>query len=186
VFALGDVPRALDRAIDVARLMAGVVGGLRFDAARLRERAGQGFTQAMDLAEAIMQAGAIGYRQAHRIVGLAVRLVLERRPDAQAVDEAVLQEAAVSVLGRRLDLPAGTLSALADPAEVVKTRTGMGGAAEAPVREMIEQCRTGILRARTWRDRNRNRLREAEARLLRLARERAAARPSPSAAGAAP
>ncbi|HZR81719.1 MAG TPA: argininosuccinate lyase [Candidatus Binatia bacterium] len=184
VFALGDVPRALDRAISIADLMAGVLAGLRFDVERLRARAGEGFTTAMDLAETIMQEAGVGYRQAHRLVGLAVRLALERDPAARTIPAAILEEAAATVLGRPLDLPASALSALAQPADVVKTRTGMGGAAEGPVKEMIQQCRTEISRAETWRARNQERLRQAEARLLAIARERAAATSSsPAASG---
>jgi argininosuccinate lyase len=180
VFALGEVPRALDRAVEIGALMAGVIAGLRFDAERLRERAGEGFTIAMDLAETIMQVGGIPYRQAHRVVGLAVRLTLERNPAAREVPPEVLEEAALQALGRRLDLPASALSALADPAEVVKSRTGVGGAAEAPVREMIAQCRSMITRATSWRVQTQERLETVEAHLVSLARERARV-PSPPA-----
>jgi argininosuccinate lyase len=173
VFALGEVPRSLDRAVAVADLMAGVLGGLRFDVERLRARAAEGFTYAMDLAETIMQTAGIPYRQAHRVVGLAVRLTLERDPAACVIPPAVLDEAAKTTLGRRLDLPPETLSGLAEPADVVRTRTGVGGAAEAPVKEMIAQCRTEIARAATWRNGREQGLREAETRLVALAHRRA-------------
>lgn len=173
VFALGEVPRALDRAIDVTRLMAAVIEGLTFDVGRLRERAALGFTFATDLAETIMQRGGVPYRQAHRVVALAVRRALDGDPRAGTIPPAILEEAAREVLGRPLGLPDGVLSDLEDPADVVATRTGIGGAAEGPVRAMIEDCRRTGAGAAAWRRGMRERLDEALAHLEALARERA-------------
>lgn len=178
VFAIGEVPRALDRAIDVARLMAAVLRGLVFDTDRLRERAGEGFTHATDLAETIMSEGGVAYRQAHRLVALAVRRSLERDPAARDVSPEILDEAAREVLGRPLDLPAGALARLSDPASVVATRTGLGGAAETPVRAMIVECQAAIERAAAWRRGTRERLDASLAALDRLARELASSAPT--------
>jgi argininosuccinate lyase len=178
VFAIGEVPRALDRAIEVTRLMAAVLRGLVFDVDRLRQRAGEGFTHATDLAETIMQEGGVAYRQAHRLVALAVRRSLERDPAARDVPPDLLDEAAREVLGRPLELPEGALRRLSDPAAVVATRTGLGGAAEAPVRAMIADCRSAVEGAAAWRSGTRSRLEAALASLDRLARERAAAAPA--------
>lgn len=172
IFALGEVPRTLDKATETVELMAGVVAGLRFDGQRLAERASGGFMHATDLAETIMQEARVPYRSAHRVVGLAIRTTLERDPAAQAIPPDVLAEAGRAVLGRPVALSARALAALADPAAVVETRRGLGGAAAAPVRAMIEDCTEGFAAAARWQRRAAGRAAQAERRLVAYARKR--------------
>lgn len=174
IFALGTVPRAIEETTRTAALLAGVVAGLRFDTERMQARAGEGFMHAMDLAESIMLDCGISYRSAHRIVGLAVRRALERDPAARDIPRDVLDEAAREVTGRELaGLSPERLRELAEPARVVATRTGVGGAAAAPVGEMLGECGAGLDRADVWRVRAAERVCEAEERLVALARSRA-------------
>ncbi len=174
IFALGEVPRALDDTIRTSRLMAGVLAGLRFDTDLMRQRAGKGFTQAMDLAELVMQSEGLSYRQAHRLVALAVRLELEADSKADSVSRARLDDAAQHVLGRSLAIDEAALQSLRDPAEVVSTRTGMGGAASEPIGAMIRECREALAGHSAWRRETVDRLRTKEEALLGLAREVAA------------
>jgi argininosuccinate lyase len=173
IFALGEVPRSLDMAIDATRLVAGVVGGLSFDEALLRRRAGEGFICAMDLAETLMQQGGLAYRQAHRVVALAVRLTLDVDARAERIEAETLDRAAREVTGRPLAIAAEALAQVADPGDVVRTRRSTGGAAPDAVRAMIAGCRTELGRHREWYAATRAALREAEDSLVRAARARA-------------
>lgn len=173
IFALGEVPRTLDKTAETVELMAGVVAGLTFDTTLMRERAGRGFTWATDLAETIMTEGGVPYRAAHRVVGLAIRETLERDSHAQRIPEDVLASAAREVLGRELKLSARALAAVEDPARVVATRTGLGGAAAGPVKQMIAECGAGFRLAARWRRQAVARLAAAERQLVDLARKRA-------------
>lgn len=175
IFALGEVPRALDDTIRTARLMAGVLDGVRFETELMASRAGKGFTQAMDLAELVMQRTGLSYRQAHRLVALAVRLELEANPRADHVSPERLDAAAREVLGEELAFDEASLQSLADPAEVVGTRTGLGGAAAGPVADMIRECREELAEYAAWRAETAGRLETAETSLVALARERAGA-----------
>lgn len=175
IFALGEVPRLLDEAIKTTRLMAGVLDALEFDTDLMRARSGKGFTQAMDLAELVMQAEGLSYRGAHRIVGLAVRLELEADPSADSVSRERLDAAAEQVLGRTLSIDEAALQSLRDPAEVVGTRTGLGGAASEPVTEMIRECREVLGEHSAWRTGTADRLRTQEDALVQLARDRGGA-----------
>ncbi|MDG2306330.1 MAG: lyase family protein [Candidatus Binatia bacterium] len=174
IFALGEVPRALDDGIRTTRLMAGVLAGLTFDTDLMRQRAGKGFTTSMDLAELVMQAEGLSYRQSHRLVALAVRLEIEADPKADSVTLARLDDAAQQVLGRSLGIDEAALQSLRDPAEVVDTRRGVGGAAAEPVAAMIKECRAALGEHAAWRQQTADRLRTKEEALLELARERAA------------
>ena len=73
IFAYGEVPRALELAGKVTRLMAGVVATLDVRAERMLESLRNGFSQATDLAEFVMQAARVDYRSAYLVVGRAVR-----------------------------------------------------------------------------------------------------------------
>ena len=174
IFALGTVPRALEETTRTASLLAGVVSGLTFAVERMRERAGEGFIHATDLAETIMSECGLSYRSAHRIVGLAVRCALERDASAHDIPRDLLDEAAREIVGRDLtELQPSSLARLSEPAEIVATRTGVGGAAEAPVAAMLVECRTALDRAERWQIETERQIAEAESRLVDLARRRA-------------
>jgi argininosuccinate lyase len=178
IFVLGELPRSLDVAIDTVRLMAGVMGGLKFNTELMASRASDGYAQATDLAEIIMQAKEINYRTAHRLVGLAIRMTLERGVSSGEIPSEILDEAAREVLGHSLELSADAVSALSDPAEVVATRRCLGGAALEPVQAMIKECREAISSSAAWQSRTFNLIENAERRLLQLAGDLA---PRPSA-----
>jgi len=172
IFALGEVTRTLEKAAETVELTAGVVAGLTFDTALMRKRASRGFTWATDLAETLMQEAGLPYRSAHRVVGLAIRETLERDPAAQTISRSVLAKAGREVVGKPVALPAATLAALEDPAAVVATRRGLGGAAAGPVRAMIKECEEGLATSASWQQRTARRLAAAEGRLLAYARGR--------------
>ncbi len=73
----GLVPRALEEAGAIARLAAAVLAGLRVDAERMARVAREGFTNAADVADVLAADGGLDYRTAHKVVGLAVRRLLE-------------------------------------------------------------------------------------------------------------
>jgi argininosuccinate lyase len=162
IFVLGET-------IDAVRLMAGVLRGLQFNTKLMATRAAEGFVQATDLAELIMQTTQINYRTAHHLVGLAIRLTLERGVTTGAIPTDILDEAAHDVLGHTLDLSVDLLSSLSDPAAIVATRQGLGGAAHEPVGAMIAECRELMSSGEAWQSRTAARLGDAEKHLLELA-----------------
>ncbi|MBI3248604.1 MAG: argininosuccinate lyase [Deltaproteobacteria bacterium] len=175
IFIVGETPRMLDHGIETVRLMAGVVTGLTFNMELMAQRAGEGYAQATDLAEAIMEHAGLNYRTAHRIVGLAIRLAMERREKDDAIPSDLLDTAARQVLDRPLALPPNVLNELDNPRAIVATRQGLGGAAEEPVRAMLTECRTRLHAASQWKKAVAERLDRSEKNLLELAATFAAA-----------
>ncbi|HEX9187058.1 MAG TPA: lyase family protein, partial [Vicinamibacteria bacterium] len=171
IFAYGEVPRALDEAAAAARLMGKVLEGLAVDTALMARRAMDGHAQATDLAEVIMSERSLNYREAHRIVGLVVRLAIEQGRPLRTVDTGLIDEAARTVVGRPLDLAPALVAGAVDPVQVVESRTGRGGAAPASVRRMIEECRHRMGGAEARCLDAQARLRTAEARLVARAAE---------------
>jgi argininosuccinate lyase len=166
IFAYGEVPRALDQAIDAVRLMDGALAGLSVDAVLMARRAADGYAQATDLAEVIMRERGLNYRDAHRVVGFVVRLALQSGQPLARVGAELLDEAARATLGRPLDLEPAVIASAVDPVAVVASREGLGGAAAPSVRRMIGDCRARFAAAEARHAAVAARLRAAEDGLL--------------------
>lgn len=176
VFAYGDVPRALDKAIGVTRLMAGVLRGLRVNVEHAKERAAAGFSGATDLAEVIMLSTGLDYRAAHRLVGQAVRDAIETGAttlSAEGLDAAahktIWQGRGDSESRPSLGLRPEVVANALDPAAIVATRAGPGGAAEPPMAAMIAGCRETVGDHERWRQEAEMRLSASETFLLMTA-----------------
>ena len=140
IFAYGEVPRALDLSIRVTRLMTGVVGTLQVNVKRMAHALDDGYTQATDLSEFIVQTCSVDYRSAYDIVGWAVREASDEGIPGRQITGAMLDEAAIAVTGEQLGLAAMDLEPALDPRMIIETRRGTGGAAPAAVESMLAQC----------------------------------------------
>lgn len=175
IYAQGEVPRSLELARRVVRLMAEVVATLRVHPERMEEALLGGFSQATDLAEHVMQSCGVDYRTAYLVVGRAVTRA--GREGLRGIDLTgeMLDRAAVEQIGRPLGLSGRDLATILDPRAIVQTRSAPGGAAPEVVTRMAAGCddagRALGERARALRAAHR----DAEAGLLRRAAEVAGA-----------
>ncbi|MEA2702556.1 MAG: argininosuccinate lyase, partial [Actinomycetota bacterium] len=171
IFAYGEVPRSLDLAGRVTRLMSGVVGTLRVNVARMADALASGFTQATDLAEHIVTVCRIDYRSAYLIVGHAVRAASAQGLRGVDLTGEMLDIASVEQQGRPLGLAGHDLSAVLDPGLIVATRSARGGAAPAAVEAMVESCRAAATALRADADKWRSSFDSAEEALLERANQ---------------
>jgi argininosuccinate lyase len=171
IFAYGEVPRALELARKVTRLMTGVVATLEVDAGRMREVLLAGFSQATDLAEYVMQACGVDYRTAYLVVGRAVGDAGRRGLRGVDLTGELLDQAALALLGRPLGLTGRDLGEVLDPEAIVRTRLAPGGAAPGVVRGMAADCRQAAARLGAAAERHQQAFRKAEDDLLSRARE---------------
>jgi len=163
IFAYGDIPRALAATTQAVQLMASVLRGVTVNKDRAAERTAQDFIGATDLAEVIMLKTGLDYKAAHDLVSRAVRLAIESGATTLTPD---------GLKAAGLDSPAITPELIAetlDPANIVQTRTGPGGAAEASLNAMIGECRATLQEHAQWRAITEARLQMAEAQLLMMA-----------------
>lgn len=172
IFIYGQVPHALEQARQAIQLLAATVSGLTINRQVMAQRAAAGFGGATDLVEVITQQCQLDTRTAHRVVGQAVRSALEID---QPLTAEGLDAAAQMVVDRPLELSDDTISAALNPALIVKSRTGLGGAAPAAVQDMLEQFQVVQAEATAWRIETTTRLAAATARLLEKAQQLAAA-----------
>ena len=139
IFAYGEVPRALDLALRITRLIAGVVRTLRVNPSRMDEELRRGYTQATDLAEHLVQTCGVDYRTAYVVVGNVVRKASRDGIPGVDLTGELIDEAAEAHTGRRWGMAGRDLSAILDPWQIVLTRTTQGGAAPAAVEKMISE-----------------------------------------------
>jgi len=166
IFAYGEVPRALELAGRVARLMRGVVATLEVHPDRMWASLEAGFSQATDLAEFVMQTCGVDYRTAYLVVGDAVRAAAGSGLRGMDLTGEMLEEAARARIGRPLGLADRDLREVLDPRAIVRTRTSPGGAAPPVVRAMAGDVRTRAEDLRGEAERRLAASREAEAALI--------------------
>ena len=116
--------------------LAGMIERTDFDTARLRAAAESGFSTATDLADWLVQAADVPFREAHHIVGKAVRAAEERGVGLAELDLDTLR----SIDSRVGDRVYGVLTVEAS----VRSRTSYGGTAPEQVREQIAAAREAL------------------------------------------
>jgi argininosuccinate lyase len=141
IFAYGEVPRALELAGRVSRLLRGVVATLEVHPDRMWASLEAGFSQATDLAEFVMQTCGVDYRTAYLIVGDAVQRAAAEGLRGIDLTGEMLDRAAEERIGRPLGLAGTDVTEVLDPRAIVMTRTSRGGAAPAVVRDMASSVR---------------------------------------------
>ncbi|WP_329480392.1 lyase family protein [Kribbella sp. NBC_01484] len=139
IFAYGEIPKAVEFATRITALMEGVVDTLSVNETRMWERLEEGYTQATDLAEFVMLRCGLDYRAAYLVVGEVVRDASRRGVRGVDITSEDLDQAALSVVGRSLDLDAEEIRNVLDPRAIVATRSALGGAAPEAVETMTEQ-----------------------------------------------
>ena len=118
--------------------MKGMLGEAKFDESRMKADAGKGFTTATDLADWLVRAGGIPFRQAHHITGTLVKMAEDKNcdledlslKDMQSVETAITDEV-FAVLGVE---------------NSVSSRTSEGGTAPANVTAAAAKARKRFLK----------------------------------------
>jgi argininosuccinate lyase len=112
--ALGDLQLCL-------AAMTGMVRDMTPDAARMKAAAGQGYSTATDLADWLVQALELPFREAHHITGRIVRAAEERKLPLERLPLSVLQEIEPRITQDALKMLSVERS--------VESRTSLGGTA---------------------------------------------------------
>jgi len=166
IFSYVEVPRLIDRILEAVQLMAGIINTLKVNASEMAKKLKLGYSQATDLAEAIMLATGLPYQTTHNIVQKVVNMAIKKDIPADQISVGMINEASMAVLGRPLNLAPQVLKKALDPKEIISTRTGIGGAAEEPMRKMIGHCQEKISEIKFWREETEHRLKKVEANLV--------------------
>ena len=111
---------------DCVQLYTAVFETLTLNEEHLRRRAGEGFTTATELADALVREAGLPFRTAHKIVAT---LVSPRWPwvrAAQSRTSPCSRPRVQTVLSRAIDFNAAQFAAVWDPAAFIAARDGIG------------------------------------------------------------
>ncbi len=167
----GTVPRALDEAVSIARLTASVLDGIELRPERFAEIASESFITAADVADVLALEGGLDYRSAHKVVGLAVRDLLEGGEPPWALTPARLAAASEAAVGRPVEIDEQTLAAALDPAACAAARLQIGSSSSAAMAVMLDGIDATLAANRAWSEEACERAAQAETALLARARE---------------
>lgn len=155
---------ALTLSGDAADLTAAIMRDISFDPARMRELLDLSYATASEVANTLVAAGGLPFREAHEIVGTAVRACMA--DGRAALTPARVRDAA---RGMGIDLPPiddAQLAACIDPGNFVQAIHSSGGTAPAEVRRVLAVWRDALhADQRAWRQRQ-DRYDEADRALL--------------------
>src|SRR5262249_7965592 len=167
----GLVPRALDEAVAIAGLTASVLDGIELRPARFEQIARESFVTAADVADVLALSGQLDYRSAHKVVGRAVRDLVEAGDPPSALSPARLAAAAQALPGEPGGLGDADLPPAADPAACGEARLQVGSSSKRAMAEMLEHVEAALTEHGSWSDQARRREEAAESALLARARE---------------
>ena len=122
----GTIPRALEEAVSIARLTASVLDGIELHVERFEQVARESFVTAADVSDVLALGGDIDYRSAHKVVGRAVRDLVEDDEPPSELTPARLSAAAEAAIGRPVAIDEATLRDALDPAACAETRRQTG------------------------------------------------------------
>ena len=161
---------ALKETADGLALVDLIVRSAEPDADRMLELARKNFSTVTDLADALVREAGLSFREAHHVVGGAVRLALARGLTADQITADLVHEAGREVLGRTLSMPPETVRRSLDPAGAVAARDGIGGPAPGEVMRMIGDARKRLDADRRWIGQGRKRIEKARRKLRKETR----------------
>jgi argininosuccinate lyase len=152
------------------RLLAGFVGAAHVDEGRVRRHIEESCLTATELADSLVRAEGISFRQAHGIVARLVRGMLERGERFATVPYAAFAEAFAAAAGRPPRLGEADLRRYTTPEHFIAVRTLPGGPAPGPLAASLGRYRGELAAARAWLEDYRGRIEAIDRRLADRAR----------------
>ncbi len=117
--------------------MTGMIGGMTFDAERMKADAGAGFATATDLADWLVRELDMPFRDAHRVTGTLVKMAEDKDCGLGQLSLADMQSVAPGIT----DAVFGVLTV----EDALKSRNSFGGAAPERVKEAAAEARKRFL-----------------------------------------
>ncbi|WP_312450120.1 argininosuccinate lyase [Stutzerimonas nitrititolerans] len=136
-------------------------------------KAAEDFSTATGLADLMVSAANLSFREAHHVVGAVVRQAMDDGLPANRIDSAMVERAARQQLGRPLGLDEQQVRQALDPVSNVSSRSLPGGPAAHAQNELIDAARLRLEQERAVHADRRQRQTQAR-RALQAATERLA------------
>jgi argininosuccinate lyase len=153
---------ALSTAQDCVELYTSVFETLKLNVDHLARRAAEGFTTATELADTLVREAGLPFRTAHHIVARMVQSAVSAGVLSTALTFPMLQDAAQSVLGHKLEIDEEQFHRALDARNFVEVRNGLGGVAPQATVELLDELSEQIADDHEWLSDIRQRLTAAE------------------------
>lgn len=168
IYAYGEVPRALNLSINITRLSASVIRGLRVNTTRMKAALQGSFTESADLAALVMEIAGLNYQDSHAIVaGAIARAKGENREVCAADLHSELEQSGSAAK----PFNESDLRAKLDPIALIASRDSLGGAAPEVVTSMTNSRLILAIQMRKEAESQLIALESIEARIIDRARQ---------------
>ncbi len=133
------------RLIDqIFRLTSAVVGTLEVNEEMLKKRARESFASVTELADTLFRETHIPFRTAHAITCKVVKLAIAKGLTADQITTALVDEAAESIIGKRLHVSAEVIRTAMDPEHFIEIRSLPGGTAPKEIERGIAERKKSL------------------------------------------
>jgi argininosuccinate lyase len=157
--------RALDDARSSTSLMAGMLASAAFKEVRLNETVKGDMSTATELANELVRAHGVPFRQAHQIVGELVRIALDAQVTLEETADDFLGEVSEKVTGRAIKIDKARLRAVLDALKTLRLIGSAGGANPKFTARQVVQNKKDIEMLDNWLESKENKLNESTNRL---------------------
>lgn len=165
----GEVQAAGYEAFDTGHraiaLLAGFLASVRIDEAKVRRHIDEACITVTELADSLVRAEGLSFRQAHEIAAKLARRMIDTGERFQTVPYAAFAEAFREVAGRAPGLVETEFRRVTTPEHFVAVRTMLGGPAPSALEMAFARYRHELGEARVWLASYRGRMDEAAQRL---------------------
>ena len=145
--------------------------GIEVNRALLANRAGRDLTTGGELADYLMVEAGLDPAAARNIALMTARKAQEEGLEAAGITPAMIDAAALLIIGREVGVEIEHLGRVFAPRRVLERRTATGAPAPGATRDYLELERTRLLADERWREETTGRIAEATANLRRAADE---------------
>jgi len=153
--------RALDDATSSVSLMAGMLATADFEEERLKAAVTGDMSTATELANELVRAHGVPFRQAHQIVGELVRIAIEKEMSLEEAADDFLGEVSKKVTGRAIKIDKARLLAVLDALKTLRLIGSAGGANPKFTRRQVVQNEKEIEKLSNWLEEKENKLNES-------------------------
>jgi argininosuccinate lyase len=157
--------RALDAAASSTSLMAGMLASAVFKGTRLEETVKGDMSTATELANELVRAHGVPFRQAHQIVGELVRIALDAQVTLEETADDFLGDVSKKVTGRAIKIDKARLRAVLDALKTLRLIGSAGGANPRFTARQVVQDKKDIEILDNWLEAKENKLNESTNRL---------------------
>ncbi|MEL7580101.1 lyase family protein [Pseudoalteromonas sp. D15MCD-2] len=148
LYAYGELPKALDYAIQCVDLFAGILSTSKFNKDKLAEAAADKFIVATDLCDMLVKFSDLDNRSAHKIIGRAVRNACDEEQDGFTLDSIKLAAQQLNI--DLPNIPDQVFNSNIDIPSLISLRKGLGSANPEQVQLMVQDSQNSIAKAHSF------------------------------------